>query len=61
MSTFAFGDITVTTWGSVDGEQQWRARRGDQTAEFLAPRDIAIEDLYELGLAALTDGGEHDS
>jgi hypothetical protein len=58
MSTFAFDEFTVTTWGQVGGQQQWRVRRGEQTVEFLAPRDTPMQELYELGQAALIDGQE---
>lgn len=51
--TYAFDDITVTTWGRRDGRGIWRARNGDHTAEFFAERDLDVVDLYRLGLAAL--------
>lgn len=56
--TIVFGnEVTVTTWGEVDGQQRWRARggaNGEKVGHFLAPRDAPDLELYRLGMAAIT-------
>lgn len=54
--TFAFEDLTVTTWGRHNGQQLWRARRGEEVAEFVAARDSEVPVLYGLARAALERG-----
>lgn len=51
--TFAFGDITVTTWCELDGLQLWRANDGEHVGYFTAERDAEEWLLHALGCAVL--------
>lgn len=52
--TFVGRDVTVTTWGETpEGEQVWRARSDAGVAEFVAPRDAPVADLFRLAKEAL--------
>jgi hypothetical protein len=52
--SFGGGGVQVTTW-SVPGsaEQNWRARKGERTADFEAPRDAPVEVLFAHARRAL--------
>lgn len=48
MTEVFIGCCTITTWG-WDGQQVWRIRSGDRTADFLAPRDTTAVALHTAG------------
>ena len=56
--TFAFPDLTVTTWGvqHVDGRQVWKARAGKHWVLFLADRNEAPEVLHAIAKKELNRG-----
>lgn len=55
--TFVDRDMTITTWGAVDGNQRWRVRtaNGTKVAEFFADRDTDVGVLFELAEQRLAE------
>ena len=52
--TYITDRFTVTTWRRPpEGDWTWRVRHEDRFAEFAAPADIELADLFELAEAAL--------